>query len=264
MPGGLRIRNSRKDFLWEKSAFGASRPLGLPIVPLGRLEELLASPLTSFPIYQGGVPSCVAASFTFLNQWNSWKETGVAPRLSWPFLYSAVKHYPSGTIPQEIADALRTYGQCLDERLPQSRFTNDPASADIAPFPFQALKDAEKYKIASYLFHGNRDITSLITALKDAPIIIGITVDPATWGQEVATYTGRGFKHACILIDVTLGMRKAVVSWDRNDQLDIHYLSSDYPIELAISVRDLSDDVDRQKIRRGYWFEDFFRKLLSH
>lgn len=264
MQGGLKIRNSRKDFLYEK-VFGAATSGQLK--PLGRLERVLTSPLAQHPISQGNVPSCFPCAATFINQYNSFFKSDNPVALSWPFLFAQIPHFSGGSIPQDSLNVLRSAGQPKDEKLPQARFWDEPFFVEsktiLTP---ETYVGAEKYKINSYFFFKKPTLSGIFDALQADPLIIGIKVNQLTWAEDIVippTDAGtRGFNHAVVLLDVDAGGNMKVCSWDRRDRLDIRTLHGDTEILMACVIRDLPDNMDRSTIRRGFSIVDFIQNLI--
>lgn len=263
MSGGLVIRNSRKDYIAEKTFFGVAYRVPEEIRPLGRIEEIKASPLVDTPVFQGFIPSCVSCSCTWLNMWNSWKNSQNPTHLSWPFLYASVEHFNGGTIPQQGLDVLRKIGQPEDKILPQKKFIDNPDLAEMAPKP-EEFMGAEDFKISSYFFFKKPTIANIYPYLKESPIIIGINVGRDTWAPDIIIAPGRtDFQHAVCLVDVDNDGNLIVISWDREDGLDVRILRKDYPILMAAMIRDLPDGVAPANVRRGFSLSSIINSFKS-
>lgn len=260
MPGGAVLKKTRHDLIADK-VFGAA--ISYDLLPLNRLEKILSSPLAQKPIYQSSIPSCVACASSWLNQYNSYFESKNQVNLSWIYPYAQVKHFPGGTIPQEILDVIRRQGQCKDEQLPQEKFWDNRYWAEnpnvITP---EVSEGAEEYKISSYFFIQNPTLKSIYSYLKESPVLIGLTVDSFRWQNDNIIKPGnKDFQHMVVLVDIDEEWNLKVISWDKKDELDVRTLDKDYPIEMAIVIRDLPDGVAKDDIRRGTFASNLFRNL---
>jgi len=256
---GLVFRPSKKDYLWERSPFFGAASIAYDLAPLGRLEAVCKSSLQEHPLYQDHFYSCVVCAATFVNQYNSLFRSGNPAYLSWPFAYSQVAHYPTGTIPQDVLDFLRKTGQPENSSLPQEKvwaaedfFVSNPNLAAS-----ETGVGADRYRIGEYFFWKKPTLQTLYPALKDDPLLIGIFVDPATWIDEgIIPPTNRGYQHMVVLLDIDKDWNMKVVSWDKKDALDIRTLHKDYPLLMAAVIRDLPDGTDTARLRRGWSIGD--------
>lgn len=261
--GGYKPKKTRRDFVAEKvTAFGLATPQ-IP-KPLGRLDEILASPLVKYPLYQGAVPSCVAASASFLNQYNSWREKE-AKHFSWPYLYGNVKQYPQGTVPQDIFNVLRKKGQCTNEKLPQEKYNQNPENGFfLTPdnISLEANEEALWYQISNFFFLKSLDKTTIYNALVQQPLFVGLWVDPQTWNyQDIITPGRKTYGHMVVLVDIDENWNWKVISWDKKDGLDVRTLDKEYPFVQCGFIRDLPDGVSKDDIRRGGFLQNFLSVL---
>ena len=258
----LLIRNKRKDFLYER-AFGAvsyAQPQ-----PLGRLAKVLASPLAQHPIFQSSIPSCFPCAASFTNQYNSWFKSNNDVALSWPFLFAQIPHFSGGSVPQDSLDILRSVGQPEDKQLPQAKFWDQPFWAENENIlTSETYIGAEGFKISNYFFFKKPTLQSIFAALTEDPIIIGVKVDPGEWAENtVIPPASSGFAHAVVLLDVDAQGNMLVCSWDKRDKLDIRILHPETKLLMACVIRDLPDGLTKKDVQRGFWFQNFFKKLLS-
>ncbi len=252
MSGGLVWTPSRKDIMAEK-VFGSTSS---DVKPLGRVEELLASPLAQFPLYQATIPSCVTCAATFLNMWYSWKADNTV-ELSWPFIYALVKKYGTGTRPQDVADILRHVGQVRDGLMPQENYLSAGSEFYLSPeYVTEEMKQlAIEFQIGDYVFFQNTTPEALQSHLEEGPIMIGIGINVFDWNtfKDIPKPDRVDLYHCVLLLDRDEEWNGKVLSWDKPDALDIRTIRRDYPIEFALQFKDLPDDVNKRDVRRGIW-----------
>lgn len=247
MSGGLILeRRSRKDFDFDRSFFGFAAPMEEP-KPLGRIEEIMDSPLKGHIVYQGDIPSCVTASFTWINQYFTWREMGEGVTLSWPYLFKISNPSPNGTKPRIVADNIRKRGQP-----PSSSYSlrdyleyKEPDDIDNA--------GAERYRIENFSFLTDKSPQAIYRAVKQSPVVVGVGINPADWiaGSKVSQHNPPTFNHAVVVVDFDEEGNYIIINWWKPDEIDVWKLDKFYPILLAISCEDLPDGT--APVRTGLW-----------
>ncbi len=193
--------------------------------------------------YQRFVPSCVACTFTFINQYKSFQEHGKKLNLSWRKVHAETGEYKKGRHYRTVAKYLQVGGQ------PQDKYCVDDPTLSAVDFMNNLLspegeQDALKRKIGAYSFVSS-NLDELLPALVREPIAIALGGNNQSWANTVANSiikwkSPNDWYHSICLWDYNLdeGWLRIVNWWgDGFRKLDINY-----PLTGVLSFRDLPDN----------------------
>lgn len=220
---------------FQEEIFGAALP-----------HELIRTVDDLPPLYyQNSILSCVSCTVSFINSYNSMFNDQNPVKLSWRFPYSLVYHYRTGTNVRENLNILKNKGQCLDLLLPEEEYyLGEREMQNPKHITKQAVTDALNYQIDAYYFMKVYDKVELKTALLTSPIGVGVYLS-SNWYATPATQPIKydGYKGAGHLISIVGWTDKAwiVADWDKKTGRRLKLLDLNYPLELAFTIRDLSD-----------------------
>lgn len=202
---GLVHKPDARDHVLDQEILGAAPT---DFKPLGRIEQLLTSPLAKpeFIVYQGRVVSCVHATCAFLNMWNSFVKDGNPNCQSWAYTYKQVKHYPGGTIVNEALGVIKNKGICLEETLSARDLadTDESVAQDPSVLTEAMHEEAKHFQIEGYLTLDDLRRAAMYQVLVETPV--GVT---GNVGSNFNTRTGilplyneGGFGHMWCRFDV--------------------------------------------------------------
>lgn len=192
--------------------------------------------------YQGNVPACVNACFTFVNQYKSRVNDGNDVNLSFRKLHAETGPYGEGRYLRVPAAYLKTNGQpqekyCPDDvSLPQEEFMN------VALTP-EGIEDSLKRKIGVYSFVNDGDLNELCSAIMREPIVGSLGGTNEDWRKpfnEVVKQTMQPkWYHSVCFWDYDLDEGWiGIYNW-WND--GYRRISIDYKLTGSISFEDLPD-----------------------
>lgn len=195
--------------------------------------------------YQGQIPSCVACSFTFLNEYKSFINDKNNLNLAWRYPFAKTGPYNAGRNLADVAKFLQNSGQpqdqfCADDiRLPEQEFMNPTISN-------AGIEDAGKRIIGNHWWIRPDNQAEICAAVVKEPIVItlgGVSKDWVKPYDEIITATpgaGADWYHAIVLWDYDLdaGYFRIVNWWGDG----LRKLSIIYPLTSALSFADIPDD----------------------
>ena len=235
--------------------------LGAPgeITSLGRIEELLKSPLVS--PYQGSIPSCVHCTIKFLNDYNSYFNDKNPVDLSWLYTYAQVKHFASGTSVDESFDKVCEKGQPQDKTFPSRlAIEKGDAWAKTVSIPQNAHDEAINWQAKDHLkISGARQ--ALYTSLIQTPLGVGANVG-SNWNANGTIYSfDQQFGHMFVIVDVLDAKNISIIReytgfnlgdkdygnwvsinwWKDDGKWDLRILDKNYPIFFGKILVDKTD-----------------------
>ncbi len=190
--------------------------------------------------YQKQVPSCVACTFTFINQYKSFLEHGKKLNLSWRKVHAETGGYNRGRHYRTVAKHLQIAGQPQDVYCPDLPELSEGNFMDVRLSP-EGEKNALKRKIGAYSFVSS-NLDELLPALVREPIAIALGGNNKDWSRSkeiIKKENPTAWYHSICLWDYNLDEGwLGIYNWwgDEYRKLDINY-----PLTGVLSFRDLPD-----------------------
>lgn len=216
------------------------------------IPESLIRTADQLPImpFQNSILSCVHASFSFVNSFNSKFKSGNDVKLAWRYTYSQVPHYNGGTTIRDCGEVQRKQGQCINSMLPEERYwLGESAMQNSGYITNEIRENAKTYKTGGYFYIDPSDKTAMKTAIMDSPIVIGVYCNSKTWKNDVTIkWNGyRQYGHAVSIV----GWSDEKNAWELADWdgAGFKWLDYSYPIFTAVTVRDLPDNNKEQYMK---------------
>lgn len=200
--------------------------------------------------FQDSILSCVHASFAFANSYNSLYNSNNEVKLAWRYTYCQVPHYSGGTTFRDCANVLRKQGQCINSLLPEELYWYGEKAMQSAQYITpEAKANAENYKIGGYFYIKPYDEFSIKSACQKSPVIIGLYCNRKNWKTgEVITWNGiKQYGHAICIV----GWDDTKEAWQLTDwdNKGFKWLSYEYPIFTALTIRDLPDGLQEKTMK---------------
>jgi len=218
------------------------------IKPIGRMEAILDSPLAHKDniLKQMNLLSCVPLHISMLNQQHSWFNSESLIKPSWAMWYALLGFAPGkGTSVNECLKLSRDVGQCLDKNFSQNDAIYKYGEKGIHNKNFitdEMREEGKHWKMGKSSRLTDLSRNSIHSALKHGPVIAGVFLND-NWNDEVIVSKTRAMNHLTLINDIDKDWNYDLQEGFLDDALDVRKLSPDSYIGLAISVRDIPDDL---------------------
>ena len=207
--------------------------------------------------YQGNVPACVNACFTFVNQYKSRVNDKNDVNLSFRKLHAETGPYNQGRYLREVAAYLKANGQPQDKYCPDDVALPPEKFMDATLSP-EGLKDSSRRKIGAYSFVNDGNLDELCSAIIKEPIVGSAGGTNEDWkkpfDQVIQQTASPDWYHSFCLWDYDLDERwLGAYNWWNDGYRKI---SIDYKLTGSISFEDLPDGEDEIMLKSVTTKED--------
>jgi len=260
-----RDKYDPRNFKYEK-IFGAGGGV-TEFKSFGRVKALLESPLKEQQnlLYQMQLLGCVPLHITMKNQQNSYFNDKNVVKPSWTMPYALATFYPgAGTSINEILSIIRNLGQCQDKLFSQDEALDKGETwvHNKNLITEEMKQDAKNWKIGPQSYIENLTRAGIYNALMAETLLVGVILNH-NWDNPVIYSPQAGdMNHVSFILEPLDAENAPILSahlgreyteadyghWIilegfRKDKLDLRVLHRSSYVGLAVSFRDIPDNI---------------------